>query len=196
MRFQRTRWIPEDATPIEEPGLGVVYVYPYNAPQGGRYFGVVAYREKAIKSDFCYIYKTDAEVDRKVAAFFDGIRQHKQMVKDRRDEYNKPHTFKVGDIITNSWGYDQTNVDWYRVTRTTEHYVWLKRVAANLQHDEGAGPMSGHERLALDENLKPIDLDEERYPETKHKATGDAVTMRHGTGSKWTGQSEYRSWYA
>lgn len=191
-RLARTRWIPKDSLPIEQEGLGVVYVYPIDGREG-KVYGAIAYAFKRTKADWHHIYKTDAKLDVAIEEWFNRLRGHLQHVKTMRAEYNKPHNFKVGDIVTNSWGYDQTNVDWYRVTRTTEHYVWLKPVAATLQTDEGAGPMSGYERLALDENLKPIDLDK---PEQKHKASGNGVTMKYGVGSKWTGESQYSSWYA
>jgi hypothetical protein len=32
---------------------------------------------------------------------------------------------KVGDILVRSWGYDQTNVDFYEVVKTTEKTVWF-----------------------------------------------------------------------
>ena len=114
------------------------------------------------------------------------------MVEYRKRDY-AGHNFKVGDIVTNSWGYDQTNVDWYRVSRTTTNYVWLKPVHSAIQNDEGAGPMSGQVALTLDENLQPIDG---KGKETKHRASGDNVTMKHGCGSKYTGGSLYTSWYA
>lgn len=31
----------------------------------------------------------------------------------------EPNTFKVGDYAYASWGYDQTNIDWYLVTKRT-----------------------------------------------------------------------------
>jgi hypothetical protein len=192
------RWIPKNALPVAETGLGVVYVYPY-APIDAKYwdgkprYGVVAYREKARKSDWHHTYRSDAEVDKAIQGFFDAIRAHKAIVSERRDRDFAGHSFKVGDIVTNSWGYDQTNVDWYVVTRTTANYVWLKGVAAELTTSEGCGPMSGNVALKLDENLKPI---ESSKPETKHRASGDYVTMRHGCGSKHTGGSLYTSWYA
>ena len=189
----KSRYIPKDSALIEEPsGLGTVYVYTRETPSGRRY-AAIGYRGTAAKSDFHYTFKTDAEVDAYIEKWFKSLSEYKDSVADRRAEYNKPHTFQVGDIVTYSWGYDQTNVDWFRVTRTTAHYVWLKPVASHLIPDEGCGPMSGKESLALDENCKPIDLDKQ---ETKHKASGTYISMRHGCGSLLTGSPEYTSWYA
>jgi hypothetical protein len=35
------------------------------------------------------------------------------------------HTYKVGDILNSSWGYDQTNVTFYEVTRVTPSSIEL-----------------------------------------------------------------------
>ncbi len=184
-----TRYIPKNAIPIDEPELGTVYVYP----AGGGKYGAIAYVPKAFRKSWHYAFKTDAKLDKYIEDWFNGLRLHKKAVEERKAIDNAPHTLKVGDIITNSWGYDQTNVDWYRITRTTEHYVWLKPIAGHLMTGEGCAPMAGYESLALDENLKPIDGD---GPETKHKASMDRVTMKHGSGSKWQGEKLYSSWYA
>jgi hypothetical protein len=188
-QLKAMRFIPKNATPIEEPGLGVVYVYPC----AGK-FGVIGYQGDAGKPSFHYSYKRESDMDAMIAKFFQGIRDHKARVTQYREDRKKPHTFKVGDIVTNSWGYDQTNVDWYRVTKTTAHFVWLKPVCATLEPAPGYSPMAGEEYLSLDENLKPIDA--ENGKETKHAATGDSCTMRHGSGSKYIGGAKYSSWYA
>ncbi len=108
----------------------------------------------------------------------------------------------MGDIITNSWGYDQTNVDWYRVTRTSEFYVWLQPIAG---HTKETGFMSGQSVPHVETN----DADPSKWgykdtkePEERHKATsyGDPATssvcFKFGSGSKWDGQARYESWYA
>lgn len=33
---------------------------------------------------------------------------------------------QVGDMMYSSWGYDQTNVDFYRVMKVSEHSVWMQ----------------------------------------------------------------------
>ena len=34
----------------------------------------------------------------------------------------------IGDIAYSSWGYEQTNITFYRVTRTTTASVWLEEI--------------------------------------------------------------------
>lgn len=38
----------------------------------------------------------------------------------------------VGDIMECSWGYDQTNIDYYEVVKTTASSVWLKKLTKKV----------------------------------------------------------------
>lgn len=40
-------------------------------------------------------------------------------------------TVKIGDFFVDSWGYEQTNVDWYQVTKVSPASVWLRRVKSD-----------------------------------------------------------------
>ena len=97
---------------------------------------------------------------------------------------------KVGDIFYNSWGYDQTNVDWYQVVDITKtgKSVKIRPIAGKVKE---TGFMSGE--------TTPV----------KNKFTGPAVTKRlgmhsgkpylpskYGWTSLWDGKPKYSSWYA
>lgn len=45
------------------------------------------------------------------------------------------HTLKVGDILNSSWGYDQTNVTFYQVTRVTPSSVELGTLRSVEDYD-------------------------------------------------------------
>jgi len=47
---------------------------------------------------------------------------------------------QVGDIFRATWGYEQTNVDHYKVKRVSKHSVWLVQVPT--VHVEGCGMAS------------------------------------------------------
>jgi len=193
MRFKKTRYIPENAITVEHPaGLGLAYVYRCR----GKY-AVIAYGGKRTSADFHFIYADLEKAHDRIERWFDGLNAHVAAVKDRRAKSFAGHTFKVGDIVTNSWGYDQTNVDWYRVTRTSASYVWLREISAQV---EETGFMSGRSVPHVD----TTDADPTKWnfrdiadrKEFRRKASGDHVTMRHGCGSKWDGREKYASWYA
>ena len=38
------------------------------------------------------------------------------------------HTYKIGDIFYSSWGYDQTNINFYQVTAVTSKAVKIREI--------------------------------------------------------------------
>ena len=190
---ERLRWIPEGSTKVaEKNGLGVVYV----TQKENGHVVLVAYAGNAAKPTFHYRYKNSAQAAEKVREFFANLAAHKARVEEYRARSNGGHTLKVGDIITNSWGYDQTNVDWYRVVRVSNVYVWLETVGGHLV--EATGPMAGMESLHVDvSGDDPTKWGAKGSGKiTKHKASGQSVTMKFGSGSRWDGRPLYSSWYA
>ncbi len=55
---------------------------------------------------------------------------------------NFVNSYKVGDILYDSWGYEQTNLEWYQVVGTTKLGVKVRRIAHNY---EATGKMQGKE---------------------------------------------------
>ena len=39
---------------------------------------------------------------------------------------------KVGDILYSSWGYDQTNIEFFKVVRVSEFSVWIQEVGSKI----------------------------------------------------------------
>ena len=57
-----------------------------------------------------------------------------------------PHVadhIEPGAILVSSWGYDQTNVDYYLVTRTTDKTCWILPMYSKETPQEGYAPDSG-----------------------------------------------------
>ena len=54
----------------------------------------------------------------------------KQRAEDAKNSYN------VGDILYSSWGYDQTNVDFYQVIDRTAATVTLAKISQNIVSQE------------------------------------------------------------
>lgn len=49
------------------------------------------------------------------------------------------HSLIVGDVLEPSWGYEQTNVDFYQVTRATPKTVLLRPISARREQGETFG---------------------------------------------------------
>ena len=194
MRFA-SRYIPPASEPIDVDGLGTVYCY---LDRSGR-FAAVAYWGKQSKATWHHYFSTTEQRDAKIGEFRHSLHSHQTLKATRKVERNAPHTLKVGDIIVNSWGYDQTNIDFYAVVKTSEHFVWLHPVAAEGRE---TGFMCGDIWPANPLRLCPKKLkDETNAPPTQHKATlsgtyGNSVCFEFGCGHVWSGKTEHNSWYA
>lgn len=183
------RYIPKNSIEIASE-LGAVYVY-----RAGARYAAIAYAGTAKNRTFHYSYRDMEAVDVAVCNFFDSLKVHQARVANYRTESYKPHSFKVGDVITNSWGYDQTNVDFYRIVKTTANFVWLQPICAQT---EETGFMCGNSTPAIDtDGDNPTKWGfADKGQVTKHKASGGHVSMKYGCGSKWDGQPMRASWYA
>src|SRR5678816_519603 len=118
-----TRFIPKDSRAIEH-ALAVCYV------NDSPHFTAIAYVGNAGKRSFYQRYRTAEQRDKDVAAFFAGLEATRAMKDGFKAERSKPHTVKVGDIIHHSWGWEQTQCDYYQVLSVTEHGATIQAIAS------------------------------------------------------------------
>ena len=43
--------------------------------------------------------------------------------------------FEIGDVLYSSWGYDQTNIDFYQVVSKTSKTIGLRQLRCNRTYD-------------------------------------------------------------
>jgi hypothetical protein len=103
---------------------------------------------------------------------------------------------KVGDILTYSWGYDQTNVDAFEVVRESKASVWLRPIA--LEMGDATGPFSDQVTPVKGNYLSEKVLLKRRSRYTRPtgvNAPGEEfVGMDHGVATLWRGRELHRSW--
>ncbi|KWF77602.1 hypothetical protein WL93_26690 [Burkholderia diffusa] len=135
--FTREFYIPQRYREIQrEDDLGVIVV----ADETG--LVVMGFSGKRQKSDFHIKFRTKERVDQYVADWLAGIRSRAQQKIERREaRKSAPNPLKVGDILQASWGYEQTNVDYYQVTAAIgKHTVEIQEVSSIR---EATGDMQG-----------------------------------------------------
>lgn len=54
-----------------------------------------------------------------------GLREAQRIIEEAIGEVDDTN---VGKILVSTWGYDQTNVDFYKVVRESESFVWLQKI--------------------------------------------------------------------
>lgn len=176
------RFIPKDSRKVAlKDGSATVYLY-----QQRERFLAVMYRGTAAKAENHTLYRTEEQRAKAVSEFFKSVQASQQFRAQQRAERAKPNTLKVGDIVYTSWGYDQTNTDFYAIVRVSGRCVWVRPIASDY---EATGHMCGNCWPSM-----PI-----RYTgeESKHIVQhGNCLSINGHGASLETGRSHYSSSYA
>ena len=103
--------------------------------------------------------------------------------------------YEIGDILVSSWGYDQTNVNYFQVVRKTASSIWIKPISASVTEE---GWCCGHCTPVKDSFIEKSYLnipDEGKMCRVKDDGW---VTVKKGVihAHRWDGQPNYVSWYA
>lgn len=112
--------------------LGAVYTYG----EGDKFYAI-AFRGQAGKPEFHYCYRNAEQRERKTAEFFESIRLHLEYKAKYKAQAAGVHDVKLGDIFRCSWGYDQTNIDYYQVTALIGACMMEVREIDSLTEDIG-----------------------------------------------------------
>ena len=109
----------------------------------------------------------------------------------KKQNQNFINPLQVGDVIYNSWGYEQTNVDFYQVVRRTDKSVTLRQLKQKTVENCF---MSGNTVPVLGE----FGNDEKMIKRVSRGFFSEPVFIRfdHGCGAKWDGRPMACSWYA
>lgn len=188
------RWKPKDSREVAHR-LAVCYVYDFEAgPRKVPTFAVVAYTTRAKKACFHESYRNAESRDKRVTDWFRGLEQHEAMKQDTRAERSKPHTLKVGDILHHSWGWEQTNCDYYQIIAVTPHGATIQEIASHTVPDSTYKHGMADMRLAVKDSFcgDPFKV---RINGFNHVAAGDGP-LSHGSCGIWDGKANYCSWYA
>jgi len=101
-----------------------------------------AYRGKSGKHLFYYIFRSEDERRRIIE---NAKRDEAARIKYREDkaaalkaaQESAENPFKIGDILVNSWGWEQTNIDFYEVTKATSKTVTVREIAQTTNEQTG-----------------------------------------------------------
>jgi hypothetical protein len=111
----------------------------YQHEQEGRLYAI-AYAGKATRPLWHYRFKSAESLAKQIEESISSLGARKAAVKARRAARYAPHRLMGGEIFRTSWGYDQTNVEYYQVVGVKGQSVELCEVA---QMREETGFMSG-----------------------------------------------------
>lgn len=116
MKHDRSWYVPKGARCFRDrKSSAVVYAYESEGPQGIRYL-LIGFHGRAQKPDFHFRYPSAEKREAKAKSHFEAW-QAVEGYKAERHAAKKAfqHDFKPGDIFRSSWGYEQTNIDYYEL---------------------------------------------------------------------------------
>lgn len=167
-----------------EEGMGFVQKLDYQGKKGG------GGKKRLSAADLELLKSRGSKIGQK-----DATKRYSSANLSKTPKRTQPKVealVKKGDIFYNSWGYDQTNIDWYQVVEVTKtgKSVKIKRINARVKEN---GFMSG-----LSTPLKGKFTKGEKVLTKRIRVSGDEVNlpMPHGWCPKWDGKPKQSSWYA
>jgi hypothetical protein len=150
LHFTREYYIPKDSEEIKATDCdAIAYLAPFTYPRNGApAFHAVGFSGKRNKPDYNYTFKTEEQARKHIAEQFASRKAsevYKQEQRAARRDVRAADHFKVGDLLRTSWGYDQTNVEFFKIVRVLEKSVEVVAIGGKTVTSEGNyGPCAGH----------------------------------------------------
>lgn len=151
-----------------------------------------AWRGNADKPAWYYSFKSVATATEYANRFAGNVRLvesyksgQKKEAADKRAALKAADHWAIGDVLYNSWGYDQTNIDWYQVVEVKAKTIVIRAIHKNYAEQSFMSGPSQPKRndFCGEPMLKPLSMNGQ-------------VRFRHGGGSKWDGSAVWESHYA
>lgn len=164
---------------------GKLFVKIYNLNAKKDYNRQIAY----------YRFSDDKSREDYITSFIEDQRQLEKYKLDRKEARKRVvNGYKVGDIVYNSWGYDQTNIDFYQVVKVSPKSVYIRQIGSAFTSKESGNSMAGYVVPVKDKFL----ADSKVYRASIREA-GVVSSLGHSATqwlSPYTGGDLYCSWYA
>ena len=135
----RDFYIPSNATEVkpEEGTNAVAYYYDLDASTPA----AMVFVGRACKPSKHLCFLTTERREEYVQGIFQNVKANEAAKKARAakaklDKAKAAESVKVGDIFSSSWGYDQTNVDFYKCVAKRGQMIDVVKVGHTLDHCE------------------------------------------------------------
>ncbi|WP_421805746.1 hypothetical protein [Flagellimonas sp.] len=125
-----------ELTPVELDGANAI-AYTFEALHGDQTdYLAIAFVGKAKKHSFFYRFKSLERRADYLSTFLENIKKSNEYKEKRNQEKkvaknNMANTIHVGTILTGSWGYEQTNREFYQVIEKPSKYKVILRPIAH-----------------------------------------------------------------
>jgi len=156
------------------------------------------------KPEFNYRFRTKERMVEFITEFIEKKlevlkwKEEKKEAKKKAREEMK-HSFEVGQVLYDSWGWEQTNIDFYQVIEVKPKSVIVNRISSNYAKNQESGYSSMSAFVVPNKNSfigepqrKPI------LVSVHNNIPSYYIKSKHGWISEYTDgeRGVYSSWYA
>ncbi len=151
---------------------------------------------KAIKPHINYYYNTEEAREKKIQEAITNYINWQLIKEERKKErVGTPEMLeliKVGDIFHYSWGYEQTNCEFYQVVNKNHKTVTIREIGQKTADDSIFSHGMADYRLAVKDDF----VGEPIKKLITFISGKPIINFKFGIGTIWDGKPEYNSWYA
>lgn len=195
----KTRFFPTGSIIVRPRDLPGVEIALYDSANGQCAIG---YRGKKTNPDFRYRFDSAARRETYIAKFIADCQKLNEVRAVRRESRKlDSNPVKVGDIFVSSWGYDQTNIDFYQVVKMSGFMVDIRPLRTD--NVGSSGDMSYYEMPRHGVFLDPEKFGDRaktlRKKVQKGWGGGDSVYLRltsFSSATLWDGTKQLSTHYA
>ncbi len=185
MAMQREFYIMKGAMKIAPKDLPVVFYVNREKLSAQCFIG------RAQKPTWQFLFLSMEQMEKKIEAQIKAVKLREADRAARREQAKKPHGMEVGQILYSSWGYDQTNIDFYEVVSLVgKTMVKIERIGSQQANDSSD---YGHGMAR-----EVVPAPEHRTGEFfRSRVSRGGARGKHGyRATVWDGKPKYESWYA
>lgn len=187
------RFIPAGAIKVADKKSDAV-AYLYNAAKGEPALRVFYGKQTKPVVAYYYTPRRDQTAEQqRTAAIANAFAMRQQSAARKADGAAKKKAqtrgVEVGQFMSASWGYEQTNVNFYKVTKLIGET--MAEVVAVGQMDVG-----GEGGAAMSTNVIPMEEPKADAKTYKVRVKAGRATINGNYASVWDGKPKYCSWYA
>lgn len=160
------------------------YTYVITRGETSEYSRLTIFKGSSATPYVDYSYRTLERLDEAIASYKSSTDEYSAYrAEQKRLRQSAPNTLEVGDVLHYSWGYDQTNADFFQVIEKLPRSVKIREIAS--EGVGATGPMSG--------DVRPV---KHKFVSDKVQTKivkGDYVSMAHGIARKVSTQETFHS---
>ena len=186
MTMTREFYIPKGSKEIKAAKTDAV-AYINNYADGTKYTAMV-FGGKRSKYDKYFGFKTKEARDNYVIKYFTDQENlalsKKKWAEDKKAQAEENQAnYQVGDILVSSWGYDQTNIDYYQVIERTAKMATIQKICKEFL-DSG---------YPSEDKVIPLKDSFVGKPKKKKIGTYGITLSSYETASLWDGKPDYET---